>query len=51
MTLENLVIALTLDNALANNNAIEILRPLVSGYQDELLYQMCACHIINLIVK
>ena len=49
--LGNRVIAVTLDNASMNNVAIEILRPLVSGYHDELLHQRCACRIINLIVK
>ena len=35
--LGNSVIAVTLDNASANNVEIEILRPLVSSFHDELL--------------
>ena len=49
--LENRIIAFTLDNASANNCAIEIIRPFVSGHHDKLLHQICACHIINLIIK
>ena len=30
------VIAITLDNAFANNVAIELIRPLFSGFHDEL---------------
>ena len=40
-----------MDNASSNDRAINILRPLVSGYHNSLLHQRCACHIINLIVK
>ena len=50
-TLQNRVIAFTMDNASPNDKAIEILRPLVSGYNDSLLHQRCTCHVINLIVK
>ena len=50
-TLQNRVIAFTMDNASANDRAIDILRPLVSGHYDSLLHQIYACHIINLIVK
>ena len=49
--LGNREIVVTLNNACANNIAIEILRPLVSGFHDEFLQQMCVCHIINLIVN
>ena len=35
--LGNRIIAITLDNASANNVAIETLRPLISGYHDVLL--------------
>ena len=45
------VIALTLDNTSANNVAIEIMRPQLSDYHEELFYIRCGCHIINLIVK
>ena len=49
--LRNRVIAITLDSMPANNIVIEILKPLVNGYHDELFHYRCACHIINLIVK
>ena len=45
------VIAITLDNALANNIAIELMRPNLSGFHEELFHIRCACHIVNLIVK
>jgi hypothetical protein len=46
------VFSITLDNALANTNAMNILTPQFSGYVGSLfLHQRCACHIINLIVK
>ena len=49
--LDNHVIALKLDNASANNVAIEILRSLVTGYHNELFNQQCVCRIINLIMN
>ena len=45
------VIAITLDNASANNIAIELIRPSLSGFHEELFHVRCACHIVNLIVK
>ena len=45
------VIAVTLDNAFANNVTIELMRPSLSGYHDELFYVRCACHIVNLVIK
>lgn len=46
------VFSITLDNASANTNAMNILTPQFSGYVGSLfLHQRCACHIINLIVK
>ena len=45
------IIALTLDNTFVNNVAIEIMRPQLSGYHDELFYIRCRCHVVNLIVK
>ena len=50
-TLQNRVIAFTMDNASSNDRAIDILRPLVSGSHDSLLHLRCACNIINLVVK
>jgi hypothetical protein len=46
------VFSITLDNASANTNAMNILTPQFSRYVGSLfLHQRCACHIINLIVK
>jgi hypothetical protein len=46
------VFSITLDNASANTNAMNILSPQFSRYVGSLfLHQRCACHIINLIVK
>ena len=36
--LQKRIIALTLDNAAANNVAIEIMRPQLSGYHEELFH-------------
>ena len=44
-------IAITLDNAFANNLTIELMRPSLSGFHEELFHVRCACHIVNLIVK
>ena len=49
--LQKYVIALMLDNTSANNVAIEIMRPQLSGYNEELFHIRCGCHIVNLIVK
>ena len=49
--LQKRVIAFTLDNASANNAAIEIMRPQLSSYHDELFHIRCWCHIVNLIIK
>ena len=40
-----------LDNTLANNIAVELMRPSLSGFYEELFYVRCACYIVNLIVK
>ena len=45
------IIAITLDNATSNNVAIELMRPHLSGFREELFHVRCACHIVNLIVK
>ena len=60
------IFAIVLDNASSNKIAIDVLKPIFSGYigslmpkpariEDDLavvfLHQRCACHIINLIVK
>ena len=45
------IIAITLDNASANKIAIELMRPNLSGFHEELFHVRCACHIVNLIVK
>jgi len=60
------VFSVTLDNASSNAKAIETLTPMFVGYlgpdptpepvdpskrKYSLVYQRCACHIINLIVK
>ena len=45
------IIAITLDNASANNIAIELMRPNLSGFHEELFHVRCAYHIVNLIVK
>ena len=44
-------IAITLDNTTTNNVAIELMRPHLSGFHEELFHVKCACHIVNLIVK
>jgi hypothetical protein len=42
----------TLDNASSNASVIEKLTPLLSSYVGStLMYQRCACHNINFIVK
>jgi hypothetical protein len=44
--------SITLDNSSSNSKAMEKLSPLLYSYVGTLfLYQCCACHIINLIVK
>jgi hypothetical protein len=60
------IFAIVLDNASSNKTAMDVLKPLFSGYIGKLipllsrneydlsaifLHQSCACHIINLIVK
>jgi hypothetical protein len=60
------IYSVTLDNASSNAKAMETLTPMFAGYLDSdpaptlsypnkreysLMYQRCACHIINLIVK
>jgi hypothetical protein len=46
------VFSITLDNASANTNAMNIFTPLFDDYVGSLfLHQRCACHIINLIVR
>jgi hypothetical protein len=47
------VFSVTLDNASANNKAMDALKPVLKEYlgADLFLHQRCACHIINLIVK
>ena len=45
------VIANILDNASANNIAIELMRPSLSGFHDKLFHVRCDCHIVNLIQK
>jgi hypothetical protein len=47
------VFSVTLDNASANNKAMDALKPVLKQYlgADLFLHQRCACHIINLIVK
>ena len=49
--LQKCVITLTLDNASTNNVAIEIMRPQLSGYHEELFHIRCGCYIVNLIMK
>jgi hypothetical protein len=47
------VFPVILDNASANNKAMDALKPVFKQYlgADLFLHQCCACHIINLIVK
>ena len=45
------VIAITLDNASANNISIELMCFSLSGFHEELFHVRCAYHIVNLIVK
>ena len=58
------IFAVSLDNASSNNNAMQILAPIFSGYLGVdtdpdnpskktyyVVHQRCACHVINLIVK
>jgi hypothetical protein len=47
------VFSVTLDNASANNKAMDAVKPVLKQYLgvDLFLHQRCACHIINLIVK
>jgi hypothetical protein len=49
----NKVFSVTLDNASANKNAMDKLKPILKEYlgADLFLHQRCACHIINLIIK
>lgn len=48
--LTNKVFSITSDSASANSKAMDILSPLISGYVGHLLlYQRCACHMINLV--
>jgi len=49
----NKVFSMTLDNASANKNAMDKLKPILKEYlgADLFLHQRCVCHIINLIVK
>jgi hypothetical protein len=49
----HMVFSVTLDNASANNKAMDALKPILKQYlgADLFLHQSCACHIINLIVK
>ena len=49
--LDKRIIAVTLDNVSANNVAIELMRPSLSGFHEKLFHVRCGCHIINLIVK
>jgi hypothetical protein len=51
-SLTDKIFSFTLDNALANANAMTFLTPKFSGYVGSIfLHQRCACHIIDLIVK
>ena len=45
------IIIFTLDIVSANNVAIELMRPLLSSFYNELFHIRCRCHIVNLIVK
>jgi hypothetical protein len=47
------VFSVTLDNASANTEVMDKLKPVLREYlgADLFLHQRCACHIINLIVK
>jgi len=49
----NKVFSVTLDNASANKNAMDKLKPILKEYlgADLFLHQRCACLVINLIVK
>jgi hypothetical protein len=50
--MEGKILSITLDNALANTTAIQILTPklqsFINGY---IIHQRCVCHIINLVVQ
>ena len=45
------IIAITLYNTFANNVAIELIRPHLSGFHEELFNIKCVCHIVNLVVE
>lgn len=50
--IQNKIMAITLDNASANNAAIKCLNDVLKSILDgNLLHVRCACHVINLCVK
>ena len=50
--IEDKVLTITFDNALANNAAINMFKAnLKTRYGGEFFHQHCACHIINLVVQ
>ena len=49
--LHKCIIVIILHNATANNVALELMRPYISGFHEELFCISCAYHIVNLIVK